>query len=74
MPQVDFIQDGRQTTVSAANPLPVFTGFKIPPFSGMTLGYTGTDLTTVTYRMGQTTVFQLALTWSNGLLQTVDEV
>lgn len=46
-------------------------GFAIPPYTQIELGYTGNDLTSVTYKDGATTVATLTLTYSNGQLTLV---
>lgn len=47
-------------------PLSVFSGLEIPAHDYISLGYTGTDLTSLTYKLGGsggTTVASLSLTY-----------
>jgi hypothetical protein len=48
-------------------------GFKIPEYDSIDLGYTGSDLTTVTYKSAGVTVRVLTLTYSGGNLTNVTQ-
>lgn len=67
MPQTDFINSqGRQTTVTPANPLPMTAGLSVPAHDYIGLTYTGSNLTGVVYKTGGsggTTVGTLVLTY-----------
>ena len=48
-------------------------GFKIPEYDSIDLGYTGADVTTVTYKNNGVTVRILTLTYSSGNLTNVTQ-
>lgn len=61
-----------------AAPVPVaqsaFPGFDLPNYDAIELGYTGDDLTSVVYKDNGETVATLNLSYSNGVLTTVERV
>lgn len=71
-PRADFpkflkIVDNGDDTYS----IPVATGMAIPPHDKVEIDYTGADITSVTYKMGSTTLATLTLTYSGGNLVSV---
>lgn len=51
-----------------------FPGFNLPNYDEIQLGYTGEDVTTVTYKENGATVATLNLSYTNGLLTGVARV
>lgn len=69
---VELISDDLE--VGSTHPLPVSQGLSLPSHDYVGLSYTGSDLTTVTFKRGGsggTVVATLTLTYSGGLLSTV---
>jgi hypothetical protein len=69
----DGVDDG---DVSTANPIPVtlLAGFVPDGYDYISLGYTGSDLTTVVYKTGGvagTTIATLTLVYSESILQSI---
>lgn len=64
--------DGVEIKNDVGNPIPTVTGLKIPHHDEINLGYTGDDLTSVEYKLNDTTVATLTLTYSNGNLTKVE--
>lgn len=65
---------GTQINPATEESLQSLVGFEIPPHDYISLGYTGTDLTSVTYKTGGssgTTVATLTLGYSGGNLASV---
>lgn len=48
-------------------------GFKIPEYNSVEMGYTGTDMTSVVYKLNGVTVCSLALVYSSGNLISVTQ-
>jgi len=48
-------------------------GFKIPTYNSVEMGYTGTDMTSVVYKLDGVTVCSLALVYSSGNLTSVTQ-
>lgn len=48
-------------------------GFKIPTYNSIEMGYTGTDMTSVVYKLNGTTVCTLTLAYSSGNLTSVTQ-
>jgi hypothetical protein len=48
-------------------------GFKIPTYNSVEMGYTGTDMTSVVYKLDGVTVCSLALVYSSGNLISVTQ-
>lgn len=52
-------------------PLATLTGLAIPEHDTIELGYTGDDVTSITYKLGGATVATLTLTYTDGKLTKV---
>lgn len=48
-------------------------GFKIPTYNSVEMGYTGTDMTSVVYKLNGVTVCTLTLAYSSGNLTSVTQ-
>jgi hypothetical protein len=46
-------------------------GFKIPEYDRVDMGYTGSDMTSVTYKLNGVTVCTLTITYSGGNMTSV---
>lgn len=62
---------GNQINPATEDTLAKLNGFDLPLFDQISLGYTGTDLTTVTYKLATNTVAVLTLTYDTGVLTDV---
>ena len=68
------ISDYRIPKVTPDGGISTITGLSIPEHDYIELGYTGSDMTSVTYKLGGsggTTVATLTLAYSAGILQSV---
>lgn len=71
---LDVTANGVEIKNDSGNPIPVITGLRIPEHDYISLGYTGSDLTSVIYKTGGsggTTVATLTLAYSGGNLVSV---
>lgn len=62
---------GDTSKLSREETLRKILGFDIPPFDNIALGYTGSNLTTVEYKNGSTTVATLTLVYTGSQLDTI---
>ena len=70
-------KDDQDTNPATEDTLKQILGFDIPKYDFIELGYTGSDMTSVKYRIGGSTgtiVAQLTLTWNSGNLISVSKV
>lgn len=70
----ESVSEYRVPTVKPGGELATVTGFSIPEHDYIELGYSGSDMTSVIYKIGGasgTTVATLTLTYNAGILQTV---
>lgn len=71
---LDVTANGVEIKNDSGNPIPVITGLRIPEHDYISLGYTGSDLTSVIYKTGGsggTTVSTLTLAYSDGNLVSI---
>lgn len=68
---VNLISRGVQVTNGLNYPIPTLTGLAIPMHDSITLGYTGSDLTSVIYKAGGNTVATLTLGYTGSDLTSV---
>ena len=62
---------GKATDTGFALETSLVDGFSIPVYDEVVLGYTGTDLTSVVYKLATVTVGTLTLTYSGGNLVNI---
>lgn len=68
---VNLISKGVQITNGHNYPIPTLTGLMIPAHDSITLGYTGSNLTSVVYKAGGNTVATLTLGYTGSDLTSV---
>lgn len=68
---VNLISKGVQITNGHNYPVPTVSGMMIPPYDNITLGYTGSNLTSVIYKAGGNTVATLTLAYTGSDLTSV---
>lgn len=62
----------QEVTVKVEEQNPVFPGFNLPTYDKIELGYTGENVTTVTYKLNAVTVATLTLGYTNNVLTSVE--